>query len=36
MHASVNCVCNVRGSTGAWSMAVLLGQPFQYYIHALN
>ena len=35
MYASVNCVCNVRGSTGAWSMAVLLGQPFQYNIYML-
>ena len=36
MHAGVNCVCNVCGSpahVGAWSMAVLLGQPFEYYYY---
>ena len=31
MHAGINCVCNVCGSAHAWSMAVLLGQPFEYY-----
>ena len=33
MHADVNCVCNVCGSAhscGCWSMAVLIGQPFEY------
>ena len=36
VHAGVNCVCNMCGSAthvGAWSMTVLLRQPFQYYYY---
>ena len=31
VHASVICVCAPPTHVGAWSMALLLGQPFEYY-----
>ena len=39
MYASVNCICNVCGSAhscGALSMAVLLGQPFEYHTYCIT
>ena len=33
LHAGVNCVCNVCGSTLSWVHGQWLGQPFEYYYY---